>query len=212
MTLVALSASYGAGGSRIGPELAERLDVPFLDRAIPMGVAERLDVPFDEAVAADENVSPSWLERMLASFAAVDTATPAPINPEVFSSEEFRRATEEVIARQADSGRGVILGRGAVVLLRNDPRALRVRLDGPAEARIHQAMRLQGLDEETARRAREKLDRAHADYLRHFYDADIRDCGLYHLVIDSTAFSLDDCAEMIVRALRGREREPTTTE
>ena len=36
MTLVAISASFGAGGSRIGPALAERLGVPFLDRAIPL--------------------------------------------------------------------------------------------------------------------------------------------------------------------------------
>ena len=39
MTLVTLSASYGAGGSRIGPELADKLGVPFVDRAIPVTVA-----------------------------------------------------------------------------------------------------------------------------------------------------------------------------
>ena len=42
MTLVTLSAPYGAGGSRVGPAVAERLDLPFVDRAIPTGVAERL--------------------------------------------------------------------------------------------------------------------------------------------------------------------------
>jgi len=42
--LIALSASYGAGGNAIGPALAERLGVPFLDRAIPIRVAARLRV------------------------------------------------------------------------------------------------------------------------------------------------------------------------
>ena len=41
MSLVALSASYGAGGSVIGPALAERLDVPFIDRAIPLTSTSR---------------------------------------------------------------------------------------------------------------------------------------------------------------------------
>jgi shikimate kinase len=59
VTLVALSASYGAGGSRVGPELAQRLDVPFVDRAIPTAVAERLRVPLDEAVAYDEQTPTS---------------------------------------------------------------------------------------------------------------------------------------------------------
>ena len=40
--LVTISASYGAGGSRIGPALAQRLGVEFLDRAIPTRVADRL--------------------------------------------------------------------------------------------------------------------------------------------------------------------------
>jgi hypothetical protein len=64
MTLVALSASYGAGGSIIGPALAGRLDVPFVDRAIPLAVADRLEVPYDDAAAHDEQVSTGWLELM----------------------------------------------------------------------------------------------------------------------------------------------------
>ena len=54
MTLVTLSAPYGAGGSQVGPEVAERLDVPFVDRAIPTAVAERLAVPLRDAVDRDE--------------------------------------------------------------------------------------------------------------------------------------------------------------
>jgi cytidylate kinase len=200
VTLVALSASYGAGGSRVGPGVAERLGVPFLDRAIPMAVAERLDVPFDDAVAHDERMSSSWLERMLASFVALDTSAPAPVVAEAFSSAEFRRATEEVIVQHAAGGAGVILGRGAAVLLRDDRRVLRVRLDGPPERRARQAMELQGLEEETAHRGLSKLDRTHAEYLRYFYNVDINDPGLYHLVIDSTSIPLGACAELIVLA------------
>ena len=44
MSLVTLSATYGAGGSEVGPELAKRLGVPFVDRLIPSEVAARLAV------------------------------------------------------------------------------------------------------------------------------------------------------------------------
>jgi hypothetical protein len=37
--VVTLSASFGAGGSVIGPRVAEELGLPFLDRAIPVAVA-----------------------------------------------------------------------------------------------------------------------------------------------------------------------------
>jgi cytidylate kinase len=75
-----------------------------------------------------------------------------------------------------------------------------VRLDGPVELRVRQAVRLQGVDLETARRTVRRLDRAHAAYLKQFYGVDIDDPTLYHLRIDSTAMPLDTCVELIVVA------------
>jgi cytidylate kinase len=203
MTLIALSASYGAGGSVIGPALAERLEVPFIDRAIPLAVADRLDVPYDDAAAHDEQVSTGWLQRVLSGFVGTDTGAPAPLPPEMFSSEDFRRATEEVLLHQAATGEGVILGRGSIVLLREDPRALRVRLDGPPARRVEQAMGLDpSLARDEAERALRKFDRTHAAYLQQFYGVDIRDSMLYHLVLDSTSIELSACVEIIERAAR----------
>jgi cytidylate kinase len=205
MTLVALSASYGAGGSVIGPAVAERLDVPFIDRAIPLAVADRLHVSYDDAAAHDDHVSTGWLERVLRGFMGADTGAPAPLPADTISSEDFRRATEEVLLQQAATGSGVLLGRGSVVLLREDPRALRVRLDGPPERRIEQAMRLDpSIDREAAERALRQFDRTHAAYLQQFYGVDIHDSTLYHLVLDSTCLEFDDCAEIIAEAARSQ--------
>lgn len=209
MTLIAMSAAYGAGGSVIGPALADRLGVRFVDRAIPMAVASRLQVPYDDAAAHDEHVSTGWLERVMSGFVGGDTGVPAPLPADTFSSEDFRRATEEVLLQQARTGEGVILGRGSVMVLRSDPRALRVRLDGPAQERVRQAMRLdRSLDGESAERARAQFDRAHAAYFRQFYDVDVRDCALYHLVLDSTAIEFDVCVELIARAAEALRLAP----
>ena len=101
MTLVALSAAYGAGGDVIGPALAGRLAVPFVDRAIPLQVAEHLDVSVDDVTAHDEQASESFLDRLLRGFVGTDIGVPAPLPSESFTSEEFRQATEEVLLRQA---------------------------------------------------------------------------------------------------------------
>lgn len=213
MTLVALSASYGAGGSIIGPALARRLDVPFIDRAIPLAVADRLQVPYDDAAAHDEQASTGWLQRVLSGFMGGDAGAPTPLPAEMFSSEDFRHATEEILLQQAATGRGVILGRGSVVLLREYPHALRVRLDGPPERRIEQAMQLdRALDREGAERALRQFDRTHAGYLQQFYGVDIRDSTLYHLALDSTCLEPDACVEIIARAaeaLAAGKRSPS---
>lgn len=203
-TLVTLSASYGSAGSLIGPRVAEQLGVPFVDRMIPLGVAQRLEVPLDDAVAHDQKVASNWVERILRSFATLDAGTPVPLGTGDFSIDEFRRATEEVISRQAATGAGVILGRAGAVLLRDDPRVLRVRLDGPAEDRIRRAVALGEISEDTARQAMTKADRTHEAYVKHFYAQDVRDPRLYHLVIDSTAIPVQACADMIVAAARSR--------
>lgn len=201
MTIVALSAAYGAGGSRIAPALAEHLGVPFVDRAIAMGVAARLDVPFDEVLAhEDPAAGGGLLQRLVSGFAGADTGAPAPLPPDVVNAEDFHRAAREVLLAQAQSGRGVILGRGAVAALRDDPRALRVRLTGPEDRRVARAMRLGGLDRATAERAMRRLDRTHAEYLRQYYDADINDPRLYHLMIDSTVFPEEVVIDLIAAA------------
>jgi hypothetical protein len=202
MTVVAISASYGAGGSVIGPALAQRLAVEFVDRLIPVAVAQRLDVPVDDAEAHDEEVAsaPNWLERLLRGFTNTDASVPAPMPADRFTSEDFRQATEEVILRLARTDRGVIVGRGAVIVLRDWPNVLRVRLHGPRERRIEQAMALGDHDRGTAEAALRRLDRTQAEYARELYGAEIADPALYHLVIDSTAVEVETCVELIAMA------------
>jgi cytidylate kinase len=203
--LIALSAAYGAGGSAIGAALARRLGVPFVDRAIPHAVANRLEVSYDDAAAHDEKVGTGWLERVLTAFVGGDTGVPTPLPGDALSADDFRRATEEVLRRQAATGEGVILGRGGVVLLRDHPGALRVRLDGPAARRTRHAMTIQDLTPEAADRARAQFDRTHEAYFRQFYGVQIRDPALYHLVIDSTSIEPGACVDIIARAAESLE-------
>jgi hypothetical protein len=204
VTLITLSAPYGAGGSYVGPEVARRLGVRFLDRAIPTGVAERLAVPLEEAIDRDEAIGSS-LARMTVWLGHVGQAFGAPAAmPGEAAEAAYRRATEQVICEHAAGPGAVILGRGGAAVLRTDPRAFHVRLDGPVDARILQGMEVEGVDRATAERHVTETDRARESYVQHFYRVDPRDPALYHLVIDSTAIPLDACVELIVAAAESR--------
>lgn len=200
MTVVAISAAYGARGGLIGPALADRLGVPFVDRALNHRVAGALDVSVEEAQQQWEPPSRSFLERILSSFHGLDAGAPVGPPPETNSPEDFRRAAEDAVLEQAATGQGVILGRGSVAALRDHPHVLRVRLTGPAERRLQVAVELTGQSEAEASAAMRRLDRYHADYMREFYDVDIDDPALYHLTIDATALGVDVCVELIVTA------------
>jgi cytidylate kinase len=196
--VVTISASYGAGGSWIGPQVAERLGAQFVDRAIPVQVAERLGVPQDHADAHDE-AAHSRLAFLLSRL----PNTAGVVVPNA-TDESFCRETESLLREVADAGDVVILGRAAAIVLGERPQALHVRLDGPVEARIAQAMRVEDIDEEEARARQRGSDRARMAYVKHFYDADPRDPRHYELVIDSTALPLETVVDLIVAAARAR--------
>jgi cytidylate kinase len=202
--LVALSASYGAGGSRVGPALAERLGVPFVDRAIPFAVSERLEVDVETAQQHDERLGGGRLERILRGFIGQNVGAPVPIASEMTIDEDFRRATEEVLLAQAEAGKGVILGRAAAIVLGDRPQVLRARLDGPAEVRAVQASRLADIDLAEAEETLKRIDRAHAEYTRRFYGVDICDAALYDIVLDSTRIDLEQCVDLLEVAARAR--------
>jgi cytidylate kinase len=195
---VTISASFGAGGSRVGPALAERLGVDLLDRAIPVQVAERLAVPLDDALAHDESLGDA-IGRLASSFALLPELAGAMVQAGMLAGEDYRRMTEKVIVEHAARG-AVVLGRAGAVVLREHPGALHVRLDGPRERRIARAMEREGITQADAERMLRDADRAREAYVRHFYSADARDPSLYHLVIDSTALDLDVVVELVALA------------
>lgn len=199
--VVTLSASYGAAGSQIGPRVAARLGVPFLDRAIPTGVAQRLAVPLNAAIARDES-GPRRLERLLWTFASMASMAGGDTLADL-GERSFPQATEQVIRAHARTG-GVILGRAAALVLRDHPGALHVRLTGPRERRVAHAMQLEQLDRRAAARRVTENDSAREAYVRFFYDVDANDPTLYHLVLDSTAIRHEACVALIVGAARAR--------
>ena len=209
MQTVTISATYGAGGGLVGPAVADRLGVAFLDRAIPVTVANDLGIPVDDALSRDERVK-GWLSRMLAAAAPVSAAymvDPDHDRSVLLSDTAVFRCTEDAI-RKAAHGGGVILGRAAAIVLADHPGAFHVRLDGDPERRVRQAMTLSGLTEQEAWNAMARNDKARASYVRHFYAADPGSAEHYHLVLDSTRVPLETCTDIIVAAARscGRRR------
>ncbi len=205
--LVTISAAYGAGGGFVGPQVAKRLSVRFVDRAITASVAAELgELP--DAVEAVEGDLESGLGHWLSYFAAAGGGIWGGFTPpeagRYLDDATYKSHVAAVLRREADHG-AVILGRGAQVVLSDDPRALHVRLDGPVKRRIAQAIDLGGLDERAARRAQHQTDAGRHYYFHRLYHGDVADPRYYHLLIDATAVPLATCVAIIVAAVRGRE-------
>lgn len=204
MGVVTISAPYGAAGAEVAPEVAERLRLPFHDRAIPAQVAGRLGVPVAEAEANDETVV-RGLWRLVASLGTM----PDPVGGVVPGAplpdaRAYREQTERILTEIATGDGGVVLGRAAAMVLRGRADALHVRLDGPRDRRLAAAVARSGRPREEVAREMAAVDRGREAYVRHFYRCDPAAAANYHLVVDSTALPLETVVEIVVAAARGR--------
>jgi hypothetical protein len=204
MGVVTFSAAYGAAGAEVAPVVAERLGLPFHDRAIPAQVAGRLGVSVEEAEANDETVV-RGLWRLVASLGTM----PDPVGGVLPTSSlpdarAYREQTERVLSEIYDGAGGVVLGRAGAMVLRDRPDVLHVRLDGPRERRLEAAVVRSGRSRHEVQREMEANDRTREAYVRHFYRCDPAAAGHYHLVIDSTAVPVETVVELVVTAARAR--------
>ena len=192
--------------------MAEALGVPFLDRAIPDAVMRRADLPREAVDDADDETR-TKIERLTSWLARTSTMTGDSGGrvERLDTQDRMVRAHIEAVLAEASVVGGVILGRGGMVVLRSVPWALHVHLGGARQARIDQAIALQGIDREIAEERLTSEDRARKTYVRHAYGVDGEDPSLYHLMLDSTALAIDVCVDIISAASRARTRDPRAT-
>lgn len=212
MTVVTLSATFGSGGSEIGPAVADALGVPFVDRAIPTRVAEKLGVSLADAQANDETISTGFA-RLISSMALVPDlaagAGPIAYNP-VPDERIFREQTERVLHEIAAGSGAVILGRAGALVLSELPGALHVRLDAPADLRLAHLQQAQGATRQQSERLLRDNDAARTAYVRHFYRCSPDESRHYHLIIDSVRLPMQTVVTMIVDAARAVGLEAKT--
>src|ERR1019366_2247700 len=137
---VTISAGYGAGGRIVAPEVARRLGLPVLDRAISSRVAALLQVTVPEAEGGE--IRRPLVDRVLALFtplaggvlcAGTDAAPPEAVPPP--DDAALFRQHAEAIMNEALAAGAVVLGRAGAAAFRSRPDVLRVRLSGSREAR-----------------------------------------------------------------------------
>ena len=201
--LVTISAAYGAGGSVVGPALARRLGVPFLQRVTTTDGDVTGSGPCAEQLTPEE-ASSTPVHRLLASFThgmpVGPTQSPPPAH---LLEEDLRGSAEAGIRRLAADGQGVILGRAAAVVLGKEL-GFHVRLDGPVHRRAAQGAVIESIGPEEATARLHRADKARTAYVRRLYRANPADLSHYHLVLDSTAIPLEAVTEIILQAMSAR--------
>ena len=111
----------------------------------------------------------------------------------------MRSEIEAFLAHASQSG-GVVLGRGAAVVLRACPVRYTSTSADPETRASSAIIERDSVDRDTAERRVDSNDRARMDYVQYAYGVDGVDPSLYHLMIDALALGVDGCVDLIVAA------------
>lgn len=186
---VAVSRDCGAGGEEIGQLLADKLHVRFLDRELLDAViAEgRSDKAAMERL--DEHVHPimsDWLYSLVTSQNS--------------DREHYLRHLVKVVLKISETG-GVILGRGAYLVLAHRREVFRVRIIGSPEACAERIAQREHIGLHEARKRVERVNAERAAYIRTHFNKDPYDPTSWDLLINTDRMEFEPAAQVILTAM-----------
>lgn len=205
MVVITIGTAFGVRGAHIGSMLAKELGIPFVDRAIPRTVSRELDIPIDDVLAQD-NRAATGLWRLISAMAVVPdiSGTEVLAQGPAVDERKFIEATERVMREIATESGGVFVGRAGVLVLRDLPGALHVRLTGDRDKRVEAFAAAKKLPLREAAETVDANDKARLAYGRTFYRTNLADPALYDLVIDQTRLTEPATVAVLRAALAGR--------
>jgi cytidylate kinase len=189
---IAIAREAGAGASFIAQEVGRRLGWTVYDRDLVERIAKEMGLRASLLESLDERHT-SWLGDAMQQFLA-GTAAP------YVGEDAFVRHLAETILALGTHGECVIVGRGSAMILPAE-RTLRVRLVAPFRDRVaHTAARL-GLSTDDAAARVQSLDHERARFVRDHFLKNPEDPRLFDMALNTSRFSVNGCADLIVDAL-----------
>jgi cytidylate kinase len=195
---VTISRQAGCGALVVAEKLAHYLQEHSSKNACPWMMFDR---NLMEKVLEDHN-----LPTRLARFMPEDRASQIEdILADVFEvhppAETMLHQTAETILKLATLGNVILIGRGGTVITARLPHVFHVRLVAPLEKRVAHAHQFYSLTENEAHKFCLSQDVARERYLKKYFNADINNPLLYHLVVNTGLVSYDDAAKLIGAAV-----------
>jgi cytidylate kinase len=211
---ITIARQLGCGGSIVGQEIADRLNIRCIDREIVSRTAQQFEVEEEEVANREEKVSSFW-ERVLGGLiipapeaAFIPAPSLSPTDREIFASET------EVMKSIAQTEDCVIVGRAGAHVLPSHPGMFNIYLHAPLSFRVPRVMEYYGINEGQALAKIKRSDETREKFITQVTGRDAADARHYHLCLDSSMLPLAEVADLVSRFVQRRvdtSSAPTVT-
>ena len=189
MAIITISREFGSGGGNIARKLSNDLGYSFLDKDSLGEILTNYGFTRNKIDKYDEKRPPFW---------------------DIFTSdrEKYLSYMKLAIFEFAREGSGIILGRGASILLRGLSGCLHVRIIAPPEKCREQVKKAYNINDQQAEQLIRTNHHDRAGFYKFFFDCAWDSPLLYDILINTGSFSEERAARIIeeeVRHLDSRE-------
>lgn len=188
--VITISRQFASMGRTIAQHLSQKLNINFLDRDIVALTSQRTGLSKKVVSHHDENTRSGFLMRTNYFF-----------NLGVYSlTDEIYEIQKSIIIDFADKESCIIVGRNSDYILKDRPHVLNVYIYAPIEKRLQNCINNLNMDEKTAMASIKQVDEARERFRKYHCPKGTDEFAYRDLMIDSSKFTIDECADIIAHA------------
>lgn len=188
--VVTISRQFAAMGRSVAQAMSDELDIAFYDRDIVEATAARMGLPVSEISDREDNHS-----RYFRSLYPLGTGMLS-IQDELFQTQR------NIIRDLAEKESCIIVGRCADVVLADKKNVLNIRVIAPYDARLKNCVEKLGMDEKTAKKMIERIDRSREQYHKEYGGCELT--KYTDIMINTARYGIEGAAEQLCSIVRQR--------
>ena len=205
--VITINRELGSGGRTIGEKLAEKLGVPFYDKALIQGLKEKYELTTEEIERLKGQQHNWWADfkrslKIMPSYAAPQLISGKASIPDFLITDDIFQSETEILKGIAADESCVIAGRSGFFVLREHPNHLSILIQARKEYRIKRLVEKRGITPKEAEKIIEEVDTGRENYVKKYTGTSRYDTRNYDLVFNVDNHNEDEIVDLILRYLK----------
>ena len=208
--VITINRELGSGGRTIGKMLADRLGVPFYDKALIQELEKKYELTAQEIERLKGQQHNWWADfkrslKIMPSFAAPQLVSSKTAIPDFLITDDIFESEKEILKGIAADESCVIAGRsGFFVLreLRDHPNHLSILIQAGMEFRISRLMDKRSITREEAMKIIKEVDKMRERYVKKYTGTSRYDTRNYDIVLTVDGHSEEEIMNMIMQYIK----------
>ena len=202
--VITINRELGSGGRTVGRLLAEKLGVPFFDKALIKALQEKYHLTVDN-IEKIKGSKHSWWDdvvRILDIGPGMNSNFYLPKKADeadLLTTDEIFKTETLILQDLAAEKSCVVAGRSGFHVFRDHPNHLSILIQASMDFRAKRVARKQNITEDEALKIIEKVDKMRENYVNKYTGTSRYDTRNYQLVIAADGKTEEEIVEMIMQ-------------